>query len=280
MQADISVIIPLYNKGQIIERTIKSVLYQTYPHFELIIVDDGSTDNSVEVVRQFDDNRIRLFQQPNAGPSAARNTGVRYAQTDWIVFLDGDDELLPDALKHFNELRNKYKDVDIYNCRSYIRTGNKLKSTYHPIEGYVKNQLKECYYGKCMPGAGFSMYRKDYICQYPYDERLRRFEDAELLIRLLPNARVFSSKIIVQIHDNNYAQASSPRKDISEDYAGHLSMKGKSFWAKMCVYRTFLENRELYPQEMHRLYPTWYYRYDMLIIYKLLHWLYRYNKTR
>lgn len=267
---EISIIIPLYNKGKVIKRTVNSVLSQTYKDFELVIVNDGSTDNSAEIVKEISDERIRLIQQKNAGPSAARNTGVKNAQTDWIVFLDGDDELLPDALEHFNELRNNFKDVDIYNCRSYIRTGDKLTPTYHPLEGYVKNPLKECYFSKCMPGAGFSMYRKEYISQYPYDERLRRFEDAELLIRLLPQARVFSSKKIVQVHDINYAQASAPRKDIDEDYSGHLTMKGKPFWGKMCVYRTFLENREAYKDEMHRLYPSWYWRYDLLLLYKIL----------
>lgn len=267
---NISVVIPLYNKGTIIGRTVKSVLNQTYANFELIIVDDGSTDSSVDIVRSFSDDRIRIIQQKNAGPSAARNTGVRNAKTDWIVFLDGDDELLPDALEHFNELRNNFKNIDIYNCRSYIRTGDKLKPTYHPLEGYVRNPLKQCYFGKCMPGAGFSMYCKEYISQYPYDERLRRFEDAELLVRLLPKARVFSSKKIVLVHDINYAQASVPRKDINEDYSGHLTMKGKPFWGKMCVYRTFLENREAYKKEMLQLYPYWYWRYDLLLLHKIL----------
>ena len=68
----------------------------------------------------------------------------------------------------------------------------------------------------------------------------------------------------------DYSFASAKRKDISEDYAGHLSLKGKSFWAKMCVFKTFLENRELYPNEMHDLYPFWYYRIDLLLLNKIL----------
>lgn len=275
MNADISVIIPLYNKGRIIERTVKSVLNQTYPHFELIIVDDGSTDNSVAVVKQFDDERIQLIQQPNAGPSAARNKGVQNAQTDWIVFLDGDDELLHEALFHFAELRNKYNKASIYNCRSNIRHKDKLSSTTITPNGYVSNNLKECFLGRCMPGAGFSMFSKTSLLAYPYNENIRRFEDAEFLIRLLPNYCVYSDDTIVQIHDVNYAEASSPRKDISEDYAGHLSMKGKSFWAKMCVYRTYLENREIYPTEMRKLYPSWYYRYDLLLLYKFFNKFYK-----
>ncbi len=275
MKADISVIIPLYNKGQIIERTVRSVLNQTYPHFELIIVNDGSTDNSVKVVEQILDERIRLIHQKNAGPSAARNTGVRHAQTDWIVFLDGDDEFLPNALEHFANLRSVHNDIDVYNCRSYVRRKDEQRATEVSPEGIVQNNLHECYIGRCMPGAGFSMYRRQVLTQFPYNEEVRRFEDAEFLIRLLPVVKVYSSQEVVQVHDVNYAEASSPRKDISEDYAGHLSMKGKSFWAKMCVYRTYLENRDLYPVEMRKLYPTWRYRYDLLLIYKLLNWLFK-----
>ncbi len=266
----ISVIIPLYNKGTIIERTVKSVLAQTYPYFELIIVNDGSTDNSVKIVQQIKDERIKLVHQKNAGPSAARNTGVRNAQTGWIVFLDGDDELLPDALNIFWRLQRQHTDADIYNCRSYIRTGEKLTETRNSPEGYVKDTMRECFYSRCMPGAGFSMYKKYILERFPYNERIRRFEDAELLIRMLPNAMIYSSQEIVQIHDINYAEASGKRKDITEDYAGHLSMKGKSFWSQMCVFRTYLENRELYPEEMRKLYPTWRYRYDLLLLYKLL----------
>ena len=270
IKPEISVIIPLYNKGMIIERTLRSVQSQTFKHFELIIVNDGSTDNSVEVVQQIQDERMVLIHQKNAGPSAARNTGVRNAQTNWVVFLDGDDELLPDALETFWHLRQDYAGADIYNCRSYIRTGEKLTETSNSVEGYVSNVLRECYYSRCMPGAGFSMFHKGILKKFPYDEHIRRFEDAELLIRMLPKAKVYSSQKIVQIHDVNFAEASGKRKDISEDYAGHLSMKGKGFWAKMCVYRTYLENRELYPDDMRRLYHSWYYRYDLFLLYKFL----------
>ena len=264
MKADISVIIPLYNKGCIIERTVKSVLNQTYPHFELIIVNDGSTDNSVDVVKQFADERIQLIQQPNAGPSAARNKGVQHAQTEWIVFLDGDDEFLPDALEIFSNLRQRHSEIDIFDCGRYI--GKHIKR--NPKEGFIKNNLRSCFLGKIGPGSGHAMFRKTLCKSFAYDESIRRFEDAELLIRMLPNARVYSSQKPVFKVNVDYSSASSPRKNIYEDYAGHLSMRGKSFWGKMCVYRTYLENREIYPTEMHKLYPSWYYRYDLLLLYK------------
>lgn len=267
--ADISVIIPLFNKEKCIEQSVRSVLTQTFPNFELIIVDDGSTDNSVAIIQQMEDQRIRLISQKNMGPSAARNTGVRNANTEWIVFLDADDELLPDALKHFSKLRQKYDTMDIFDCSSIIQNKGKRRLRENPIEGVIDNPLKMCFLGKIGPGSGHAMFRKSLLEQFPYNEQIRRFEDAEHIIRILPHAEVYSSKVPTFVVKTEYSSASHPRKDISEDYAGHLSMKGKSFWAKMCIYRTYLENRELYPTEMRRLYPLWYYRYDLLLLFKL-----------
>ena len=116
MTPKISVIIPLYNKEKIVERSVNSVLNQSFNDFELIIVDDGSTDKSFEIVNKIKDDRIKLIKQKNAGPSAARNRGVKESKTDWVLFLDSDDELLKDALEHFILLITKYKNADIYNC--------------------------------------------------------------------------------------------------------------------------------------------------------------------
>ena len=272
-KAEISVLIPLFNKEKIVEKTVGSVLTQMFYDFELIIVDDGSTDGSVSVVRQIDDQRVRLISQENMGPSAARNTGVRNANTDWVVFLDADDELLPNALKHFSEVKDRYGTIDIFDCSSIIRNKGKRHLRANPIEGVIDNPLKECFYGKIGPGSGHAMFRKSLLEQFPYDERLRRFEDAEHIIRILPHAKVYSSKEPTFVVNADYSFASAKRDNIAEDYVGHLSLNNKSFWAKMCVFRTYLENRDLYPEEMRQLYPTWRYRYDLLLLYKLLNLL-------
>jgi glycosyltransferase involved in cell wall biosynthesis len=88
----VSVVVPLYNKAAYIRRTLDSVLAQTHADFELIVVDDGSTDNGPEIVRQIDDSRIRLISQENRGLSGARNRGAAESQTEWVAFLDADDE--------------------------------------------------------------------------------------------------------------------------------------------------------------------------------------------
>jgi glycosyltransferase involved in cell wall biosynthesis len=93
----ISVIIPTYNRAQLVTKAIDSVLAQTYHDYEIIVVDDGSTDNTKEVLQPYMD-RIRYIYQENAGVSAARNAGIRVAKGEWIAFIDSDDQWLPDKL--------------------------------------------------------------------------------------------------------------------------------------------------------------------------------------
>jgi glycosyltransferase involved in cell wall biosynthesis len=112
--ADISVIIPLFNKGPYITRALNSILTQTFQDFEVIVVDDGSTDEGAEVVRRFHDLRIRLIQQDNRGVSEARNRGIENSRAELIAFLDADDEWLPKHLETLWKLRAKYPDAGAY----------------------------------------------------------------------------------------------------------------------------------------------------------------------
>lgn len=117
----ISVVIPLYNKEQQISHTLQSVLHQTFQMFEIVIVDDGSTDGSVAEVEKIHDDRIRLIHQKNAGVSAARNRGIAEAKYDLIAFLDADDEWKPDYLKTQYGLCQKYPDCSIFACNYEFR---------------------------------------------------------------------------------------------------------------------------------------------------------------
>lgn len=101
----VSVIVPVYQAARYVAETIRSILNQTYQNFEVVIIDDGSPDNSVEICEQFADPRIRIIRQPNRGLPGARNAGVRHAQGNYISILDADDLWLPEKLeKHVHHL--------------------------------------------------------------------------------------------------------------------------------------------------------------------------------
>lgn len=117
----ISVVIPLYNKAHTIVNTLNTVFAQTYQDFEVVIVNDGSTDKGVEVIQQnFKDSRIRIIHQKNAGVSAARNRGVDESKGDYIAFLDGDDEWHPEYLSTMHELIVKYPEAGLFLCAGLI----------------------------------------------------------------------------------------------------------------------------------------------------------------
>jgi len=130
----ISVVIPLYNKEKYIARTINSVLNQTVSAAEIIVVDDGSTDNSAREVERIIDNRIHLVRQKNAGEGAARNRGVLEATCDLIAFLDADDEWKPDFLLHIQRLFNNFPDCGMYATSFEIIDPN-CNKYYPPIDG-------------------------------------------------------------------------------------------------------------------------------------------------
>lgn len=110
----ISVVIPLYNKEKFISSTIQSVLNQTFKDLEIIVVDDGSTDNSVAQVKAFSDPRIRIISQQNSGVSAARNRGIAEAKGEFIAFLDADDEWHPDYLMTQKQLTQTFPDCQVF----------------------------------------------------------------------------------------------------------------------------------------------------------------------
>ena len=119
-----SVVIPLYNKEHYIEATIRSVLNQTCQDFEVLVVDDGSRDNSLALARKFECDKVRIIHQENQGVSVARNTGILNAKGEFIAFLDADDEWRPEYLATINELTDKYPESAIFVTAYAVNMGN------------------------------------------------------------------------------------------------------------------------------------------------------------
>ncbi|WP_396601749.1 glycosyltransferase family 2 protein [Algibacter sp. R77976] len=129
-----SIVIPLYNKEKHIESTIKSILKQSMQDFEVIVVNDGSTDSSCHEVKTINDNRILLYSIKNKGVSHARNFGIKKANAKLIVFLDADDIWLNNHLEDLKELYESFPNCGMY-CKAYTKQYRKtfIKSVYKNI---------------------------------------------------------------------------------------------------------------------------------------------------
>lgn len=149
----ISVVIPLYNGAGYIRRSLQSVLGQTYTDFELIVVDDGSTDDGPAVVRTFTDARIRLVRQENAGVSAARNRGIAEAQGICAAFLDADDEWEPQFLDAIVHLSAAYPTAGIWGTgyRRVFPTGPSVEFTVAESRDRTTLQIDD--YFRRLPGG-------------------------------------------------------------------------------------------------------------------------------
>lgn len=138
---------PAFNAEQYIGQTIESVLAQSYPHWELIIVNDGSTDRTAQIAAQYTDPRIKLIHQPNGGESAARNRALRHMQGEFVAFLDADDIYLPQHLELTAGYLQTHPDIDgVYTDGHHCdRNGNLLQTLSSrrrgPFEGCVFEEV-------------------------------------------------------------------------------------------------------------------------------------------
>lgn len=136
-----SVVIPLYNKQSHVKETIETVFNQTFQDYEIVVVNDGSTDQSVKVVKSIQDNRIKLIHQENQGVSVARNRGIQESKADYIAFLDADDIWLPEFLQTIYELIQKFPEAGLYATAYKKRKANGEESAINiqglPLRDYV-----------------------------------------------------------------------------------------------------------------------------------------------
>lgn len=193
----VSVIIPLYNKAHIVANSIRSVLDQTHQDFELIIVNDGSTDDSIKEVGKFIDKRIRLVNQENKGVSAARNRGMKEAKYDLIAFLDGDDWWDKDFLKIMINLSHKFPEAGLYGGR-YVQINRKYEiiklDRFPPIkEGYFK--LHDFLYA--IWSSSIIIRKNVFNVSGDFDEDLTHGEDTDMWVRIALKHKVcYTNKVV------------------------------------------------------------------------------------
>lgn len=138
-----SVVIPLYNKAAHIKQTLESVLNQTFADFEIVVVNDGSTDNSRDIVLGMGDPRIRLIDQDNAGVSAARNRGIEAARNPWIAFLDADDLWKPNKLEAVADAISTNENITWMVTGLETIKGTQQKDFLYNKEGFLEDGLED-----------------------------------------------------------------------------------------------------------------------------------------
>jgi glycosyltransferase involved in cell wall biosynthesis len=204
-----SVIIPLYNKENFIENTIKSVLQQTFADFEIIIINDGSTDKSEEIVLNIQDKRIRYYNKKNEGVSLTRNFGITLANADFISFLDADDYWYPDFLKVMFDYCTRFPQQKIFASAIEIETTKKTFPAQYSINKEFDFELVNYFKASTKESAiltSSAVFNKEIFTKIGvFDPKIKSGQDTDLWIRIgLEYPILFIWKILVRyIHDEN-----------------------------------------------------------------------------
>jgi glycosyltransferase involved in cell wall biosynthesis len=194
MQPLVSVVVPVYNVERYVAAAIQSVLDQTYDTFELLLIDDGSPDRSVEICQQFTDPRIRLLRQENRGLSGARNTGIREAKGEYVAFLDSDDQWQPEKLRsHVEHLARSPKVGVSFSRSQFMDEQGQLQNAFQNprltditpayllCENPVGNGSAPVVRREVFEAIATPSTRGDF--NY-FDEQLRRCEDLDCWLRI------------------------------------------------------------------------------------------------
>lgn len=199
----ISVIIPCFNHALYLDEAFASITLQGYLNIEIIVVDDGSTDNTKEVTLQY--KEVKYIYQTNKGLSAARNTGIKNSKGDLLIFLDADDWLLPDAINTNLSFIKKYPDV------AFVSGGYQLvftatniitETAYEINDHHYIHFLEENYIGM----HGTVMYRKNVFDEFSFNETLKACEDYDLYLNISRKYPVFHHRKIIaayRMHNTN-----------------------------------------------------------------------------
>lgn len=183
-----SVIIPLYNKEKFIKNTLESVLNQTFEDFELLIVNDGSTDSSEAVVQSFSDKRIHYFHKTNEGVSAARNFGIERSNSQYIAFIDADDRWHPDFLEKMKLLVQSFPNYKVFACALKIETPNRTFSARysfaHRGESQVVNYFEASMKQTVLSGSSVVFHCEVFQNVGLFDKKIKSAEDTDMWIRI------------------------------------------------------------------------------------------------
>lgn len=233
MSIKYSVVIPLYNKEECIEKTIRSVLAQTVSDYEIVVVNDGSKDKSVSIVEDIYDKRIRIISQENQGVAAARNTGILNAKGQFVCFLDADDLWKEDFLRTVDDLIENFPEAKVF-CPSYeVSYGKRVivpewKSVDLQEDSLVNDFFEMATGAFWVTHSSCAVVRKDALQEmeqlFPVGEKV--YEDFDFWLRLGARVKVAHSNKVcgtyVRITPNNARMAHSQKVVYSRAFMSTL----------------------------------------------------------
>lgn len=232
----VSIIIPTYNSYETIAETVNSCLNQTWSKIEIIIVDDGSIDNTVEKVKAIQDDRIKLIKQDNKGACAARNFGLTFASGDYIQYLDADDIISLDKIENQLSLLKGYSPNTVASCE-WVRFYNHIedyKAAKSSLNKSYSNPLKwlvDSWNGKGMGQTSIWLTPISLIKKAgPWNEDLKVNQDGEFFARVLLHANE-----IIYCPEATVYYRSSNKNSISQ--AAFSEAKAESLYKSFCLYK-------------------------------------------
>ena len=247
----ISVVIPLYNKEASIKNTVRSVLSQNHLPAEIIVVDDGSTDESLKRLEEIKNPLIRIIRQENRGVSVARNRGVSEATTPWIAFLDGDDIWLPDHLETVIKMINAFPKKHFFSTSFAVNhtQDNYVTDNFYEVENYF-----QCFFDRSyVVNSSTAVFSKiSFMKTSQFDVTLKSGEDIDFWIRLFKNEGLVRSDKVTIIYKMDAENRALGRNiNFTEDFASRFTLRGKKglerkFYKKYLIAKTksYLYKRE------------------------------------
>lgn len=217
----VSVIMPVYNAENFIMEAVKSILCQTLTDLELIIVDDGSTDNSLKLIQSYSDCRIIIIRnEMNQGNYPARNKGLRLARGQYIAVMDADDVAHPERLAKQVDYLKKNKHVGVVGCWPLLSNGRVLK--WPENHDLIKVLLLQC---NCVPHSSIMMRKKDIeVFHFYYDENYRYSSDYDLMTRVVNNMKIHIIPEMLLVYRIRDGQISKINRSEQLSFANRVRM--------------------------------------------------------
>ncbi len=219
----ISICIPVYNREDFIEAAVDSALSQTFRNFEIVIVDDGSTDGTKDLLQNYSSNKqVRIIFKSHTNAPDTRNRAVTEATGDYILWLDSDDILYPEILEKYRKLLIDYPNTDAIYCKLVsIGEETNVIHQYQDWQNRIDDAIRYLLYGSPIPNPGL-LIKRTILREFQYDTAFHRAHDYELWSRILPSLNInvkYLPEVLVQyrIHADNLSGRMKPHIDLSFD---------------------------------------------------------------